>query len=266
MKKIFLHVLLLTIFLITFEGCNSTKQIHNGPDEYIVEDNSITHANSENIEFENKKNPDKKKENLLKNTFSFGNSDGYIRYDFTTVFTKELNGLQERNATVVLRTDNLMAGFGSYNMAAYYYIQLDKENRTKLANAAEAYFSDFENKKLQRNGKNTYRAYGKIQYMLNWGVVSSSTPNNGIGDGFCGYQFIKGSPYFIISNFPIRNDYYEKAGDVVVRESPSIKYYFTRSQIRQLIKALSENTIDEKISEYNMNYIITPTIKDEYEF
>ena len=259
------------IVLMSFiTSCGTTKQVQSAPDTYVSEDSSeAAAAGSEATvadDAEVNKRPElkTKKKNAIEKFLTFGNGDDFIKYDETTVFTKEINGLKEKNATVVLRVDNLMAGFGSYNSAAYYYVQFDELNREVLAKAAEKYFSDFENKQLQRKGKRTERAYGKISYMLSWGVLSSSTPNNGSGEGYCGYEFVKGSPYFVISNYPFKNEYYERAGDATTRESPSVTYYFTRAQLRQLLEMISEDNINKQIIEYNMDYVTNPSAADQY--
>ena len=251
MKKTLFSTSIMITVMALMVSCGTTKQVQSAPDSYSSEDTTEISAVDSDASVSETDNTGKKvelktkKKNALEKFLTFGNGDNYIKYDETTVFTKEINGLKEKNATVVLRVDNLMAGFGSYNSAAYYYVQFDEANRAALAKAAETYFSDFENKRLQRKGKRTEKAYGKISYMLNWGVLSSSTPNEGTGEGYCGYEFVKGSPYFTIFNYPFNNDYYERAGDATTRESPSIKYYFTRAQLRQLLELVSEDNIKD---------------------
>ena len=270
MKKTLFCTSLMIALMAFITSCGTTKQVQSAPDTYSSEDTTkVEVTDSETTDTEvtdtaTKPTLKTKKKNAIEKFLTFGNGDDFFKYDETTVFTKEINGLKEKNATVVLRFDNQMAGFGSYNSAAYYYLQFDELNREVLAKAAEAYFSDFENKRLQRKGKRTERAYGKITYMLSWGVLSSSTPNNGTGEGYCGYEFVKGSPYFTISNYPFKNDYYERAGDATTRESPSVTYYFTRAQLRQLLGMISEENINKQIIEYNMDYVKNPSAADEY--
>ena len=268
MKKTLLTAGCLIAFASILTSCGSTKQVQSAPDAYITEDEaSVTNTDSTVSTEENSEEEIvamRKKKNALESFFTFGNGDEYIKFDETTVFTKEITGIKEKKATTVIRYDNLMAGFGSYNSVAYYYLQFDKDNRAILAKNAEAYFSDFENKRLQRKGRNTDRAYGKIRYQLNWGTISSSTPNNGIGDGYCGYEFVKGAPYFTISNYEFKNEYYERAGEATTRNSPSVKYYFTRAQLKQLLNLLSEENITQTIKENNLNFISTSSSADTY--
>ena len=269
MKKTILRAACLIAFSAIMVSCGTTKNVQSAPDSYSPETENAEgaegKADGEAAEGESAKSiTPRKKKNALEKFFTFGNGDDFIKYDETTVFTQEITGLKEKNATVVLRYDNLMAGFGSYNSAAYYYVQFDKEGRAALAKAAEEYMNDFENKRLQRKGKRTERAYGKIKFRLNWGAISSSTPNYGEGQGFVGYEFVKGSPYFVISNYPFKNEYYERAGDATTRESPSVKYYFTRAQINQLLNMMSEENIAKYVQEYSMDFVTTPSAADEY--
>ena len=276
MKKTLLISGLLVSCTSILISCGSTKAVQANPDEYTpaapaVTESEETSATEENSKTDKSKNNSSKKQakgkkqkNAFEEFFSFGNKDDYISYDQTTVYTIEINGMVEKNANVVIRYDNYMAGFGSYNSATYYFVQFDQFNRATLAKAAEAYFSDFENKRLQRKGKKTDRAYGKINYRLDWGVLSSTTPNYGTGDGYCGYEFVKGSPYFVIFNYEFKNDYYERAGDATSKTSTYVKYYFTRSQLRQLLNLLSEETIIQQIYDNDPSYLSSPNAADEY--
>lgn len=269
MKKTIFTTTLLSIFAAVFISCGSTKEIQSAPDTYVSNE-EISAPETDNSDKAEKistetvtKNP-KKKKNAIEQFFTFGNKDEYIFYDQTTVFTKEITGMTEKKASVVIRYDDHSAGFGSYNTAMYYYVLFDKDNRATLARAVESYFSDFENKRLQRKGKKTDKAYGKIGYRLSWGSISSSTPNYGYGEGYCGYEFIKGSPYFTIYNYEFENIYYERAGDATTRKSNFVKYYFTKSQLRQLLNLLSEEKINEQILENDSEFIFTPSTSDEY--
>ena len=251
MKKTLITAGCLIALTSIMTSCGTTKQVQSAPDAYITEDEVSVANTDETVATEDNSEEDivamKKKKNAIESFFTFGNGDEFIKFDET-----------------VIRYDNLMAGFGSYNSAAYYYLQFDKDNRAILAKNAEAYFSDFENKRLQRKGRHTDRTYGKIRYQLNWGTISSSTPNNGIGDGYCGYEFVKGAPYFTISNYEFKNEYYERAGDATTRESPMVKYYFTRSQLKQLLNLISEDNIKQTIRDNNLNFISDPTAADYY--
>lgn len=275
MKKNIGKIFTLCVMTAAFVSCASSKPAQpSSADVYVTEEDAVKittgseKTSSENQEASNEVkpvNPLAKDKNAFQEFFTFGNGDDYYKFDETTLFVKEITGLKEKKVTNVIRTDNLMAGWGSAYMAAYYFVQFDQQNRAALAKAVNLYFSDFDNKRLQRKGKNTDRAYGKITYRIDWGTISSSTPNNGTGQGYVGYEFVKGSPYFTISNFPFENDYYERSGGASTRESMQLKYYFTRAQLSRLLKILSEDNLSQLIYGNTPGVILNPTEADSYE-
>lgn len=262
MKKITfaLTTLMVSAFLCS---CASNKTPSTPADSYDDEPVKISAPEKESNE-EKPKTKKKQKDagDMLHDLVTFTNSEKFLRFDSTTVFTQELTGLKEKNAQTILRMDEDYAGFGSYYMAAYYIIQFDETARKKLANAVENYLSDFENKRLQRKGKHTDRIYGRINYRLDWGTTSAITPNNGEGEGYLGYEFVKDRPYFVIYNYPFENKYYERAGDAAFRESMTLRYYFTKAQARQLVQLLSEENLAAQLSGTNISR--EPTSADEY--
>ncbi len=77
-----------------------------------------------------------------------------------------------------------------------------------------------------------------------------------------GYEFIKGSPYFVLSNYAFSNDNYERIGDTTSRESLPLSFYFTRAQLREVLELISEDNVKKVVAEMNENYITTGA--DEY--
>ncbi len=176
---------------------------------------------------------------------TFGNRDDFITMEeVSSVTVKGIKGLAEQKVTYLLRVNTNLAGYGCNVMGAYYIIQFDEDARKALATAAQQYFADFENKKLSTNKKVAKSAYGPISYKLNWGSIKASTPNNGPAIGYCGYEFVKNQPYFILWNYPIPNEYFDPDNGTVSPESNSIKYYFTRNQLKKLIDILSEENLE----------------------
>lgn len=268
MEKKYIIICLLVISMF-FYSCNSNKVNDNIPDVYQTESNNDTQISISNDSDAADLNQtpaintiSKKKKNAFQEFFTFGNGDQYIRLDETNVFINNIMGLGEQKGNIVVRTDNGMAGFASYYTASYYIIQFDAANINILSRAFDSYCNDFENKRLLRKGKHTERTYGKIEYRLDWGAISSSTPNNGIGEGYLGYKFIKGNPYFCISNYPFENKYYERVGEATSRESETIQYYFTRSQAKKLIELLSSDEVKSLMYQAGQPFI--PTEKDVY--
>ena len=157
-----------------------------------------------------------------------------------------------------------MVGWGSAYMGAYYYVLFDETARATLFKAMNSYLSDFENKNLKPKAKNTSKTYGKVMYRLDWGTLSSSTPNHGTDYGYCGYEFEKGSPYFTISNYPFTNDYYEIVRDATSKTSMGLTYYFTRAQIKKLMQIMSEENILEEFGDLNEQEEVQQTEADVY--
>ncbi len=261
MKKTIISAVALCIFGMLAVSCGSTKNVQSPADVYEdekTEEESISEDGDavaiKKSDKKEKKAKDPKKKNFVQEMFTFGNRDEYQKYYEISLYEKEITGLKEKRATTLIRTEDYKAGFGCYYMMAYYIIQMDEVARTKLVQAIDTYFSDFENKNLQRKGKHTDRAYGKVAYRLDWGSISSSTPNMGSGEGYMGYEFIKGSPYFVLSNYPFNNDNYDKIGSTTSRESLALNYYFTRAQLKELREFISNENISKLVAEMNENY------------
>lgn len=205
-----------------------------------------------------------KKKNPFLDMFKFGNIDKYVELDATSCFSKNAVGsLKQYAATVTLDPELLEAGFGTRYLAGYYYIFMDAENRALLKKAMEKYFSDFENKKLERKNKKTEKAYGKMKIRLRWGTIKTSTPNNGEGKVTLGYEFVNNSPYFKISIPEIGNEYY-KVTNAVSRGSTRIYLYFTKSQLSSLVEMISDENLADAMIKYNEEVSGTPVDAEEY--
>lgn len=239
---------------ITFFACSSTKQQnYELGDSYSesMEGISIadktqqteTETNNERKTIEVKKN-----KNLLQSLFTFGNKDDFIKGDEFTLFTKgAFSGIVQKEAEFMISVDDLNAGFGSPYLAAYYILTMNETSRKKFIASFNQYCSDFENKKLNRKGNKTIKAYGSIDVHLDWGTINTSTPNNADGKALLGYEFQNKSPYFTITIYPIHNNHYDVVGDSTSQESMSLKYYFTKSQATQLCSFLEQEIIEKTI-------------------
>ncbi len=189
-------------------------------------------------------NESKAKKTWSQNLLTLGNKDDFIMMEETSkIITKDFSGLVENDANFLLRANTNLAGFGCSIMGAYFIPQFDENARARIASAAQQYFDDFENKKLSNKKNIGKNAYGSIDYKINWGTFKSSTPNNGTGTGYLGYEFVKNQPYFIIWNYPFKNDYYEASNETTTRESAPVKFYFTRNQLKKLVDTLSEENL-----------------------
>lgn len=262
--KTILCVFVIALFL---SSCTTTKNQETVPvDDYDSQSVSSDTDVNLNKTTNQKVNTNKKNEkNAFEKFFTFGNKDDFVYGDEFSVFTPgTLGGIKQKKADFMIAPEKQTAGFGSSYMAAYYVVQMNEEARADFINAVNQYFSDFENKRLERKGRNTFKKYGSIDVHLDWGTISSSTPNNADGKAMIGYEFIKNSPYFSISMYPMHNNHWDVVGDATSIESMSLKYYFTKAQALQFINSLEEDNIKKLLLGYSSDEYFIPQENDEY--
>lgn len=238
---------------ILLASCNSTKS-----DFALTEDTTET--------LNTKTNTEKKQEKKQFVLFKYGNIGDYISVDETSVFVPNAFGsLKTKKATITIDPKKNEAGFGSAYLAAYYFLFWDVDSRKTVLETMNKYLSDFENKRLKRDLNSSFKIYGKADVRLRWGVLSNSTPNNGIGTMNLGYKFKENSPYFTITIYPTFNEF-SKTSDSVNKESMMLTYYFTRSQIADFVSMLSDESIADALSEYTDDDYYQNNVKiDDYE-
>ena len=265
--KIVKSIICASLFALMLSSCTSTKNQETVPvDDYDSQSVSSDTDVNLNKTANQKVNTNKKNEkNAFEKFFTFGNKDDFVYGDEFSVFTPgTLGGIKQKKADFMIGPEKQTAGFGSSYMAAYYVVQMNEEARADFINAVNQYFSDFENKRLERKGRNTFKKYGSIDVHLDWGTISSSTPNNADGKAMIGYEFIKNSPYFSISMYPMHNNHWDVVGDATSIESMSLKYYFTKAQALQFINSLEEDNIKKLLLGYSSDEYFIPQENDEY--
>lgn len=265
--KIVKSIICASLFALMLSSCTSTKNQETVPvDDYDSQSVSSDTDVNLNKTANQKVNTNKKNEkNAFEKFFTFGNKDDFVYGDEFSVFTPgTLGGIKQKKADFMIAPEKQTAGFGSSYMAAYYVVQMNEEARADFINAVNQYFSDFENKRLERKGRNTFKKYGSIDVHLDWGTISSSTPNNADGKAMIGYEFIKNSPYFSISMYPMHNNHWDVVGDATSIESMSLKYYFTKAQALQFINSLEEDNIKKLLLGYSSDEYFIPQENDEY--
>lgn len=265
--KIVKSIICASLFALMLSSCTSTKNQETVPvDDYDSQSVSSDTDVNLNKTANQKVNTNKKNEkNAFEKFFTFGNKDDFVYGDEFSVFTPgTLGGIKQKKADFMIAPEKQTAGFGSSYMAAYYIVQMNEESRADFINAVNQYFSDFENKRLERKGRNTFKKYGSIDVHLDWGTISSSTPNNADGKAMIGYEFIKNSPYFSISMYPMHNNHWDVVGDATSIESMSLKYYFTKAQALQFINSLEEDNIKKLLLGYSSDEYFIPQENDEY--
>lgn len=261
------------LILPMLTSCQSSQKagVTISPDDYYSDQGDSqsslpqvvrTPAEAEPMTAEDSIKSARRKTNAFQDFFTIGNKNELMICDQTSLFTTGVSGKPtQKEAIIALNTKDGTAGFGSPYLAAYYIVQMDETARKKLAKAVDDYISDFDNKRLQRKGRNLLKQYGAIDVRLHWGSLRGSTPNNGSGKLNMGYSFENKSPYFTLSTYPVKNDYYDVVGDSTTRESLSLKYYFTKAQARALVEMLS----DEALADYlGVTKPFIPVESDEY--
>lgn len=240
MKKLLYFTLAAALL---FTSCQSTEQVQEASDSYQSEEET----DGEIIKNQQKNTKSNKKFSL------FGSEEKYLYGKKSTLFTFAVtNPLKQQDAYAVYNIKTGDTGFASNYMAAYYLFFVDEYNHQLLEKAYKNYLSDFDKKLLKREDKKTYKAYGKIEASLNWGSLKKSTPNNSKGECYIGYAFYKGSPYFSLTLFPMFNEY-SKVTDSAVRESVQLCYYFTKSQMKEILENSEKNNLLNEIG-YDFEY------------
>lgn len=251
MKKTTLLVFTLS-FIFAATSCTSTKnnEINEIQDSYESETGLKTSEKTK-----------KKSKFDISSLLKFGNAGDYISFDNADIYTKTAFGsLKKQQADVVIYTKDGKIGFGSNYMSAYYYFLFDTSSLNKLEETYNSYLRDFETKKLNRKEKNKFKKYGRIKVDLKWGTIKTSTPNNGSGYAYIGYDFIDKSPYFHLSIQPVYN-LYSEITDGASRDSLQLKYYFTKAQMKDLLEKLSDETVTAYLKEEE-NFDSTVTSDD----
>lgn len=276
MKKNKITLLSLTLISsILLFSCASNKTVNEVNADSYGDEETTTLTSTKTKTEKNKTTAPNPQDNIYKRTytdklkdiFTFGNKNDFMKIDKTSLFTTTITqSIKQQEATIFVSTREELTGFGSTYMTAYYMFLMNAESRAKLASAYKAYLSDFDNKRLNRKDKKSYKQYGKFPVTLNWGTLESSTPNFGSGNAYLGYEFKKNSPYFTITNYSFENDYYKVVGDATTRESLSLKYYFTKAQMADLLSCISEESIEKAYNEYYEQHGFTINLAEDDEY
>lgn len=266
MKIKLIKTSIVTVSLILlFNSCASNKQNTVQADVFSDDEDitaiSVPEEKNDQTEDKSRYKTSAEQKTFFEKMFTFGNKNDFVTSDTTSVFTKGVgSGIHQQKATIMINPDKGTAGFGSIYLAAYYILQYNPENYYKLTAAYQKYLDDFENKKLDRTAKKTYKQYGTMKVHLDWGTIKTSTPNNADGTAYIGYEFIKKSPYFTITIQPLENNYYKVVGDTVSRASLSLTYAFTKAQMKELLDFTSE----EAVNTFMSSFIIENVEPEEY--
>lgn len=142
------------------------------------------------------------------------------------------------------------------DLASKESLRFDKDARDALRKAAEQYFQDYDGKKLSR-GKKFNNAYGVARSKIVWKMLSDRAvahPKIQFG-----YIFVGKSVYFAIKVPQTVAE--EKKGDIVVQYVGNI-YYFTRSQLKEVLAAMEESQIGNALASLTVDL----PEDDDYEY
>ena len=274
-KKIMKTVAVVFSVSILLCSCQSTKTADSTP---VNVDSDYSAPGEDEVALVVDSNDNSAEESYEENTYSNGTSNkqgdsfltkllqGTVKFKEVGNFELSTIGinakLKKQQATFMLDAKNYNAGFGSPIMAAYYNVLMDQKTRSVFINAVDSYLSDFENKKLNRKDKKSYKRYGKSGVTIYWGSLKTQTSNYGYPIAHFGYSFYDKSPYFTITMYQTVNEK-RKVDDSVAEQSMSLTFYFTRAQAKTLADFLKEDNLYNYFGE-NHQYIDEIPDVDEY--
>lgn len=250
---------------LMFAGCASSKvkeSVEASADTYVSEESDVIEETSEVTNKSTKKTTSTKK----KKSFNLGDifKSKFVPIGESSVYsTMVFGGIKQQAAQIVYYPSRELSGFGSAYMAAYYYLTFDDKARHEFINAVDQYFKDFDNKKLKRDDKKSFKVYGSVKTKAYWGTIKTSSPNNGEGKLELGYKFVDKNPYFSLTMQPVINQTFLDGGSEV-EESLQLHYYMTKNQCRMLADALSDEALAKAIYEYEVSEYGVPEVEDSY--
>jgi len=266
MKRYVATTAALCAFLI-FSGCASNKS----PDTSSVE-SADTYESETQLEVKERPASGEtgKTKTNKKSGFNLGSmfASKYSEYGEGSVYTpKAFGGRKQELATFYIYPKTDTAGFGSSYMAAYYYLTFDDSSRRMLTDSMNRYLKDFEEKKLDRNDKKSFKAYGKIPAIVRWGTIKSNNPYyNESAIITLGYKFEDNSPYFSMSMESVYDEgtaaTASSSDDII--NSMRLNYFLTKNQCKGFIENLSNEKVFEAYDVYSIETFGTPEADDVY--
>lgn len=142
---------------------------------------------------------------------------------------------------------------------AKYALSLKPETRTAIADAITRYYADFDQRTLQKKGRERKSIYGTAPSALTWGVASfipSSAKSLPVLQ--LGYTFIDDSPYFTITMPASKNIKLTSDSDYTAKESMEIILYFTRAQAERFSSLMAKENLDKEIAARNVPAALLP--------
>jgi hypothetical protein len=255
MKKIAVVSILCVCSVLTFISCSSTKVDTDTSDQYGTE---VTPVSPSSAPAGTSKDEAGKTQITVPqqgNAFTrfFTGSQKDIEMDKTKIFQLTVvNTLKQEDAAVIYNVKSEKAGFSAWYQTNWYHLLFDTATRRGLAAASLQYMSDFEQKKLDRKDKKSYKAYGEYPVTLRWGTIPGMESGYADTNIQFGYEFNKNSPYFTVTVWQVANEAY-KDNSSDVPTSSTLHFYMTKVQVTQMAEMLSDEKIMEALKPYMQN-------------
>lgn len=145
-----------------------------------------------------------------------------------------------------------------------YALSLKPETRTAIADAITRYYADFDQRSLQKKGRERKSIYGTAPSAISWGAASFLPTNaKALPVLQLGYTFIDESPYFTITMPASKNIMMTSDSDYVAKESIEIILYFTRAQAERFSSLMAKENLDKEIAARNVPTALLPAGQKE---
>ena len=264
MKRVFGTVAVLFAASLFF-SCASNK----GNDSLETEEADVYELQVSENKTE-KKSSKEKQNKKRKNSFALGDmfSSKYSEFGEGSVYTpKAFGGRKQELVSFVIYPKTESAGFGSSYMGSYYYLTMDDQNRKILTSSMNRYLNDFEEKKLDRSNKKSYKVYGKVKAIVRWGTFKANNPYYSQDAVLTlGYKFEDNSPYFSIQMEQVPDDgtaaVAKDVHDVVF--SMRLNYFLTKNQCRGFIDNLTDEKVYDAYNAYEIDTYGATEVEDVY--
>lgn len=128
------------------------------------------------------------------------------------------------------------------------YTYFDDVARDKIRKGYEHYLADFAAHTLTSKNRNSYSAYGEFKGKQSWGILTGretfAEPKVSIG-----YVFVKGSPYFTLTQWPAKEIPLDSSKD-------SEEYEATSKETLLFNKALAADMVGQMDEEALASYVV----------
>jgi hypothetical protein len=255
MKKIDVIAALCVCSVAVFISCSSTKVDTVSPDQYGTEVTPVSPSSSPAGTGSDVAGKPQITVPQKGNAFTrfFTGSQKDIEMDKTKISQLTVvNTLKQEDADIIYNIKSEKSGFSAWYQTSWYHVLFDTATRRGLAAASQQYLSDFEQKKLNRKDKKSYKVYGDYPVTLRWGTIPGMESGYADTNVQFGYEFNKRSPYFTMTVWQVANEAY-KDNSSEVPTSSTLHFYMTKAQTVQMAEMLSDKKIMEALKPYMQN-------------